>query len=122
MKAHMLRTMMKAKIHNAAITAADLNYMGSITIDGVLMDEVDMMEHERVQIVNVNNGARFDTYTIRGEEGSGVVCLNGPAARMGCVGDRVHIIAYAAMDEAEARTHVPAVIVLGDGNSPVRRS
>jgi len=76
----MLRTMMKAKIHNAAITAANLNYMGSITIDGALMDEVDILEHERVQVVNVNNGARFDTYTIRGEEGSGVICLNGPAA------------------------------------------
>ncbi len=112
--------MMKAKIHNAAITAANLNYMGSITIDGALMDEVDILEHERVQVVNVNNGARFDTYTIRGEEGSGVICLNGPAARMGCVGDRVHIISYVQMDDTEARVHMPAVIVLGADNSAER--
>ena len=118
----MLRTMMKAKIHNAAITAADLKYMGSITIDGLLMDEAGILEHERVQVVNVENGARFDTYTIRGEEGSGVICLNGPAARMGCVGDRVHIISYAMMDDREARAHTPVVIVLGEDNSPLNRS
>lgn len=112
----MQRIMLKSKIHNAIITQADLSYAGSITIDGTVMDAADICENERVQVVNLNNGSRFETYVIRGENGSGMICLNGPAARMGLVGDRVHILGYALMTEDEIRTRSPKIVKLDDHN------
>src|SRR6476619_2493235 len=94
----------KSKIHRATITEADLNYIGSITIDEVLMDAANIIENEKVQVVNINNGERLETYVIKGRRGSGIVCLNGPAARKAAVGDIVIIISYAAMDFEEAKT------------------
>jgi aspartate 1-decarboxylase len=112
----MQRIMLKSKIHNAGVTQADLSYTGSITIDGEVMDRADIFENERVQVVNLNNGARFETYAIRGGDGSGVICLNGPAARMGLVGDRVHILSYALMNEEEVKRHTPKILMLDERN------
>ena len=112
----MRRTMMKSKIHRATVTEADLHYEGSITIDANLMDAADILPNEQVQVLNVNNGERFDTYAIRGPRGSGVICLNGPAARLAHVGDRVIIITYAVMDREELLQHVPRVVVVDDRN------
>lgn len=106
----------KSKIHRATITEANLNYVGSITIDGLLLDAANIQEGEKVQIVNNNNGERIETYTIRGEEGSGVICLNGAAARRCQVGDVVIIIAYGLMDPEEARTFTPSVVFPGEDN------
>lgn len=106
----MLIELLKSKIHRVHVTEANLNYIGSITIDGALMDAAGIMEGQRVFIVNNNNGARFDTYTIRGEEGSGVICLNGAAARMAQPGDIVIIMTYALMTPEEARDFKPTVI------------
>lgn len=107
---------LKSKLHRVIVTEADLHYIGSITIDEDLMDAANMIEHEKVQIVNVNNGERFETYIIKGKRGSGQICLNGPAARRVHVGDVVIIIAYALMDFEEAKTFKPAVIFPKDGN------
>lgn len=115
----MFRTMMKAKLHRATVTEANLNYIGSITIDEDLLDLVDMLPNELVQIVNNNNGARLETYIIPGPRGSGVVCLNGAAARLVHVGDTVIIISYAMMTDEEARKHKPKVAILGENNRPV---
>lgn len=112
----MLRTMMTAKIHRATVTEANLNYVGSITIDKNIMDAVDLLPNEKVQIVNNNNGARFETYVIEGEPGSGVICLNGAAARLVQPGDKVIIIAYGLMSDEEARRHKPKVAVMDDQN------
>ena len=112
----MMRHMFTSKLHRATVTEANLNYMGSITIDEDLVDAAGMYIHERVQIVNNNNGARLETYIIPGPRGSGVVCLNGAAARWAQPGDVVIIMAYAWMEEAEARVHVPKVVFLGEGN------
>ena len=112
----MQRIILNSKIHNAGVTQADLSYAGSITIDGEIMDRADIFENERVQVVNLNNGARFETYVIRGGEGSGVICLNGPAARMGLVGDRVHILGYALLNGEELRNHVPKIVMLDECN------
>lgn len=101
---------MKSKIHRVSVTEANLNYIGSITIDGALLNAANIMEGERVYIVNNNNGERFDTYVIKGEEGSGVICLNGAAARKAQPGDVVIIIAYAMMTPEEARDFKPSVI------------
>lgn len=106
----------KSKIHRATVTEANLNYVGSITIDGDLLDAANLIEGERVQIVNNNNGERLETYVIRGEPGSGVICLNGAAARRCQVGDIVIIISYAWMDEAEARAFEPSVVFVDDKN------
>ncbi len=106
----------KGKIHRATVTEANLNYVGSITIDGLLLDAAGILEGEKVQIVNNNNGERIETYTIRGEEGSGIICLNGAAARRCQVGDTVIIIAYALMTEDEARLFEPRVAFPGDRN------
>ncbi len=106
----------KSKIHRGAITQADLNYVGSITIDEDLMDAANLIEGERVQVVNNNNGERLETYVIKGERGSGVICLNGAAARRAQVGDTVIIIAYAWMSEAEARQFEPAIVFPEEGN------
>src|SRR6187397_3247174 len=101
---------LKSKIHRAVITEANLNYIGSITIDEDLMDAANIIENEKVQVVNINNGERLDTYVIKGKRGSGVCCLNGPAARKAAVGDVVIIIAYAAMDFEEAKTFKPSIV------------
>ena len=101
---------LKSKIHCAQVTQANLNYIGSITIDEDLMDAANMIEGEKVQIVNNNNGERFETYIIKGERGTGCICLNGAAARKVVVGDTVIIISYALMDFEEAKTFRPSVI------------
>ena len=101
---------LKSKIHRVKITEAELHYVGSITIDEALMEAADIVENERVQIVNINNGERLETYVIRGERHSGQVCLNGPAARKAQVGDIIIIISYAGIDKSEAKTHKPLVI------------
>ncbi len=106
----MLIEMMKSKIHRVTVTEANLNYIGSITIDKALLDAANILEGERVWIVDNNNGERFDTYTIAGEEGSGVICLNGAAARKVQPGDIVIIMAYASMTPEEAKDFRPSVI------------
>src|SRR5215218_4598696 len=98
---------LKSKVHRVVITEANLNYVGSLTLDEDLMEAANLIENEKVQVVNVNNGSRIDTYLIKGKRGSGVCCLNGPAARRGMVGDVVVIIAYAAMPFEEAKTFKP---------------
>jgi len=110
----------KSKIHRATVTEANLNYMGSITIDEALMEHAGIMPNEKVQIVNINNGERFETYVIKGERGSGAVCLNGAAARKVAVGDKVIILAYAMMTQEEALTHQPKV-VFPDENNQLKR-
>ncbi|MFB5762536.1 aspartate 1-decarboxylase [Paenibacillus medicaginis] len=116
----MFRTMMKSKIHRATVTEANLNYVGSITIDENLMEAADLLENEKVQIVNNNNGARLETYVITGPRGSGVICLNGAAARLVQPGDTVIIISYAAMTNEEARTYKPTVVFVDGDNRPVQ--
>jgi aspartate 1-decarboxylase len=110
----------KSKIHRVRVTQADLNYIGSITIDEELMEAANILEGEKVQIVNNNNGERFETYTIRGERGSGVICLNGAAARRVQVGDIVIIISYALMTPEEAKTFRPAAIFPDENNRLVK--
>lgn len=112
----MILTMLKGKIHRAVVTQAELDYVGSVTIDTELMDAAGIMEYEKVQIVDINNGERFETYTIAGERGSGVVCLNGAAARCVQKGDKVIIMAYCALDESEARSHRPKVVFVDENN------
>lgn len=124
----MYRTMMSGKLHRATVTEANLNYVGSITIDEDLIDAVGMLPNEKVQIVNNNNGARLETYIIPGKRGSGVICLNGAAARLVQAGDKVIIISYKMMSDQEAASHEPKVAVLNDqnkieqmlGNEPAR--
>ncbi|BCZ46688.1 aspartate 1-decarboxylase [Clostridium gelidum] len=113
----MILTMLKGKIHRATITQAELSYMGSITIDKTLMEASKIIENEKVQIVDVNNGARFETYVIPGKRDSGVICVNGAAARLVQPGDRVIIIAYALMDEGEAKKYKPDVVFMNDDNT-----
>lgn len=107
---------LKSKIHRAVITEANLNYVGSLTLDEDLMDAANMIENEKVHIVNANNGERLETYLIKGKRGSGVVCLNGPAARKGTEGDIVIIISYALLDFEEAKSFNPSVVFPKDGN------
>ena len=107
---------LKSKIHRATITEADLNYIGSLTLDEELMDAANLIENEKITVVNVNNGERLETYIIKGKRNSGVVCLNGPAARKGAVGDIIIVISYAMMDFEEAKTFQPKVVFPGDGN------
>ncbi|MCS5490798.1 aspartate 1-decarboxylase [Algoriphagus limi] len=107
---------MKSKIHRVKVTQAELHYVGSITVDEDLMDAANIIENEKVQIVNINNGERLETYVIKGERGSGQICLNGPAARKVAVGDIVIIISYAGMDFEEAKKHKPVVIFPDDHN------
>lgn len=101
---------LKSKIHRATVTEANLNYVGSITIDEAIMEAVDIIENEKVQVLNVNNGERFETYAIKGKRNSGVICLNGAAARKACPGDVVIIISYALMDFDEAKVFTPKVV------------
>lgn len=112
----MFRTMMKSKLHRARVTEADLNYVGSITIDEDLLREVDILPNEKVQIVNNNNGARFETYVIPGEKGSGVICVNGAAARLVEEGDVVIIIAYALVDDRDLGEFRPKVAIMNEKN------
>lgn len=114
----MQRTLMKSKLHRATVTDANVDYMGSATLDPDLMDAADILPHERVQVVDVDNGARLETYAIRGERGSGDVCLNGAAARLITTGDRVIVISYAVYDDAEARAHEPVVVFCDERNRP----
>lgn len=107
---------LKSKIHRAVITEANLNYVGSLTLDEDLMEAANVIEYEKVQIVNVNNGTRIETYLIKGKRGSGVCCLNGPAARQGAVGDIVIIISYATLNFEKAKSFKPWVVFPGEGN------
>ncbi len=109
--------MMNSKIHRATVTQADLNYVGSITIDEDILDAVGMLANEKVHVVNNNNGARFETYIIAGERGSGVICVNGAAARLVQRGDIVIIISYVYVDNQEAKDHQPTVAIMGEGNT-----
>lgn len=109
-------TMLKSKIHRAVVTEANLNYIGSITIDSSLMKASGIMEYEKVQVVNINNGSRFETYVISGEENSGTICLNGAAARCAQTGDKIIIMAYAQMTPEEAENHKPQVIITDENN------
>lgn len=112
----MYRTMMTGKIHRARVTEANLNYVGSITIDEDILNAVDMLPNEKVQIVNNNNGARLETYIIPGERGSGVVCLNGAAARLVQEGDVVIIISYGLISEDKVKVHEPKVAIMDENN------
>ncbi len=112
----MFRTVFKSKLHRATVTEANLNYVGSITIDEDLLDAADICVNEKVQVVNNNNGARLETYVIPGPRGSGVICLNGAAARLVQPGDKVIIITYAVIDDKEARSFKPTVVFLDDAN------
>jgi len=109
----------KSKIHRVSITQAELNYIGSITIDEALLEASNIIEGERVQIVNLQNAARLETYVIKGERNSGVICLNGPSARLVAVGDQIIIIGYGYMDFEEAKTYKPSMVFPGEGNKLV---
>lgn len=113
-------TMLKGKIHRATVKQAELDYVGSITVDSELMDAVGILEYEKVQIVDINNGSRFETYTIAGEPGSGMICLNGAAARCVSTGDKIIIMAYATMTAEEAKNHRPKVLFVDEDNHPAR--
>jgi aspartate 1-decarboxylase len=110
----------KSKIHRATVTEANLNYEGSVTLDADLMEAANILPHEQVQVLNVNNGERFDTYAIRGQRGTGMVCLNGPAARLAQVGDMVIILTYAWMEREELERHTPKVVLVDERNRPLR--
>lgn len=110
----MFRMMMNSKLHRATVTEADLNYVGSITIDADLLDAAGMLPNEKVHVVNNNNGSRFETYIIAGERGSGVICVNGAAARLVQRGDIVIILSYVYVTDEEARTHEPTVLIMDE--------
>lgn len=110
-------SMLKSKIHRATVTEAKLNYVGSITIDSKLMKEANIIEYEKIQVVNINNGSRIETYVIAGESGSGVICLNGAAARYAQAGDKVILMTYCEMEEEEAKVHKPIVVFVKEDNS-----
>ena len=116
----MLLHMLKGKIHRATVTQAELNYVGSITVDEALMEAAGIREYEKVAIVDINNGARFETYVIAGDRGSGTICLNGAAARCVSVGDKIIIMCYAMMTEEEADANPPRVVLVGVNNCPER--
>ncbi|MCD7829460.1 MAG: aspartate 1-decarboxylase [Clostridiales bacterium] len=113
-------TLLKGKIHRATVRQAELDYVGSITVDEDLLDQVGILEYEKVQIVDINNGSRFETYTIAGERGSGMICLNGAAARCVSPGDKIILMAYAAMTPEEAAHHRPKVLFVDEENRPIR--
>jgi len=112
----MNREMFRSKIHRATVTMAELYYEGSITIDKDLLEAADILPQEKVQVVNLSTGSRLETYTLEGPSGSGMICLNGPAARLGTVGDEVIIITYSQMTEEEARKHKPKVVLVDKKN------
>jgi aspartate 1-decarboxylase len=111
----------KSKIHRAVVTDADLNYVGSITIDTDLLEKSDIIENEKVHVVDINNGARFETYVIAGERGSGTICINGAAARLVQKGDKVIIISYASMDKEEAKSFKPVVVLVDENNNIIKK-
>ena len=111
---------LKGKIHRATVVQAELYYVGSITVDADLLDASGILEYEKVQIVDINNGQRFETYTIAGERGSGMICLNGAAARCVSTGDKIIIMAYASMTPEEAKDFHPTVVFVDDSNKPSR--
>ena len=113
--------MLKAKLHRATVTEANLNYTGSITIDRHLIDESGLLPHEKVQIVNINNGARFETYVIEGPRNSGIICLNGAAARLVQPGDKIIVMAYVQLTPEEAKGFEPKVLLLNDDNTILER-
>ena len=108
--------MLKGKIHRATVTQAELNYVGSITVDMDLLDSAGILEYEKVQIVDIDNGSRFETYTIAGDRGSGIICLNGAAARCVQTGDKIIIMSYASMTPEEAASNPPKVVFVDDNN------
>ena len=112
----MLRTMMKSKLHRGTVTAANLHYVGSITVDQDLMDAADLLPNEKVQVVDIDNGARLETYVIPGARSSGDLCLNGAAARLVQPGDKIIVISYGVYTDAEAREHTPTVLILDEAN------
>lgn len=112
----MLRIMLKSKIHHAHVTEANLYYEGSITIDAKLMKVADILPGEKVEVFNLNNGHRMETYAIKGKSGSGVICLNGPAARGACIGDKLVIVSYVLVEDKESKLIKPKVIVLDERN------
>lgn len=112
----MLRYMLKSKIHRAVVTEANLNYRGSITIDQELMEAADIIENEKITVVNINNGQRFETYVIEGPPGSGVICLNGAAARLAEVGDFVILITYTILEDEQCRGYKPRVVLVNEQN------
>ena len=112
--------MLKGKIHRATVVQAELQYVGSITVDQDLLDAAGILEYEKVQIVDVENGNRFETYTIAGDRGSGMICLNGAAARCVSVGDHIILMAYASLTPEEARTHRPSVVFVDERNRPTK--
>ena len=114
--------MLKGKIHRATVVQAELNYVGSITVDADLLDASGILEYEKVHIVDIDNGARFETYTIAGERGSGMICLNGAAARCVQVGDKIILMDYCDVDEEEAKTHKPKVVFVDNENKISRVS
>jgi aspartate 1-decarboxylase len=115
-----MRTMLKSKIHRATVTDGNIDYEGSITIDTKLMEAADMLPYEQVQVLNINNGARFSTYVIEGEPGRGDICLNGAAARLAVKGDLVIILTYTDMPDEEARNHKPRIVLVDEKNQPVK--
>lgn len=115
----MLRTFLKSKIHRAHVTEANLYYEGSITVDENLMKAADILAGEKVEVLNLNNGQRIETYAIKGKPGSGVICLNGPAGRGSCVGDEVIIVSYVLVDEKEAKTIKPNIVKV-DGKNRIK--
>lgn len=115
-------TMLKGKIHRATVKQAEVDYVGSITIDSKLMEEAGILEYEKVQVVDVENGSRLETYTIEGEPGSGMICLNGAAARLVSPGDHVIIMCYCEMEAEEAKNHKPVVIFVDGENKIVKKS
>ena len=117
----MRRVMMKSKIHRATATEAKLDYVGSLTVDRDLMEAADLLPHEKVQVVDIDNGSRLETYVIEGERGSGIIGINGAAARLIHPGDKVIIISYADLEDAEARAHTPTVVFVDEENR-VQRS
>ncbi len=116
----MFRTMLKSKIHRATVTGSDLNYVGSITVDPDLLDAADILEHEQVHVVDVNNGSRFETYTIAGERGTGVIQVNGAAARLVHSGDTIIVISYAEYDREDLETYEPTVVHVDRGNGIIQ--
>jgi len=116
----MRRIMLKSKIHDAVVTQTELLYSGSIAIDELIMEKSDVIENERVQVVNLNNGARFETYVIKGKKGAGAICLNGPAARLSTPGDTIHILSYATVSEDELKGFKTKIIVLNEKNEVIQ--
>ena len=115
-----MRTMLKSKIHRACVTEVNLDYEGSIAIDGLLMEAADLLPYEIVQVLNINNGARFQTYVIEGERGSGVIGINGAAARLVCKGDIVLILSYSTIPESEAQVIKPRIVYVDEKNDPIQ--